>query len=112
MMDLEEDFDSIYRFDIDSRLIALGSRLNFLKTEGGSQKIQKSQILAKKTVKGEEVDSDEGIEDDSDEEDEIRKNIRKRYSDLSPSFANLGRKFLENNKLGRLKHYKAVFYQD
>lgn len=37
IMDLEGEFDSIYRFDIDSRLIALGSRLNFLKVEPGDK---------------------------------------------------------------------------
>lgn len=56
---------------------------------------------------------EEDSEDEEDEESsETKRSIRKKYSDLSPSFANLGRKFLENNKLGRLKHYKAVFYHE
>ena len=32
LMDLGEDFNPLYRFDIDSRLVSLGSRLNFLKS--------------------------------------------------------------------------------
>lgn len=49
--------------------------------------------------------------DDSEDEDEpeMDKSISKNYGDLYPSFAHLGKLFLRNNKLGRLKRYKYLF---
>lgn len=47
-MDLENDYDHIYRFDIDSRLIALGSRLNFLKKDSPKEDGKKAGVKESK----------------------------------------------------------------
>jgi len=60
IMDLEGEFDSIYRFDIDSRLIALASRLNFVKVDSVSQPTMKrTSVKSKVTAKLDDEDEQE-----------------------------------------------------
>lgn len=60
IMDLEGEFDSIYRFDIDSRLIALASRLNFLKVDSVSQPTMKiTSVKSKISAKLDDEDEQE-----------------------------------------------------
>lgn len=94
LMDLENDFDPMYRFNIDSRLISLGCRLNFLRstnTDEGAQPQRVAKKIKKKTQK-----DNSGSKMDS---------FSQQTNSKIPKF---GRKFLENNKLGRVKYFKAL----
>lgn len=91
LMDLEGDFDPLYRFDIASRLISLGSRLNFLRRDLKKQELEDETRF---------------------ETEKITKKIKKKDKKLKnigeEDIYKFGRKFLENNKLGRVKYFKAL----
>ena len=70
IMDLEGEFDSIYRFDIDSRLIALGSRLNFLKVESSANQTQPKNSKIANGLKKIQNQAQETESEDEDEEEE------------------------------------------
>ena len=86
LMDLGDDFVPSYRFDIASRLISLGARLNFLRREPEEEDTEAP--LASKAIQKPKKVKDSVAE--------------------SGSEVKLGRKFLENNKLGRVKYFKAL----
>lgn len=59
MMDLEGDIDPIYRFDIDSRLISLGSRLNFLRSGLQTAEDKSLKVASKAITKGKKASKEE-----------------------------------------------------
>lgn len=126
MMDLEDDLDPVYRFNIESRLISLGSKLNFLKpgetTKDAQKQVKdktvvkaiKKQPVANKVTKKEEkidqVEEDDELEFDFDfVEDEDGGSEEEDFEDdyeIPEEFKKCGMRFLAHNTMGRLRRYK------
>lgn len=81
MMVLGDEFEPIYHFQINSRIICLASKLNFTQVEKTALNQAKQNVLRKSRLKEEKI--------------RLNKKITKR-------------KFL-NNKLKKLQHFKRFF---